>query len=217
LSQVSEKHPSEFVGTWKSEGSEDDGLWFIKYFPNGKEIVVGLYHDTIFAYEAEWWVSGNFIYERISKSLYNDIHIPIIGKISKDKIIDLDLRKHVLMEESETEPTVYIRTSGDVFIDKYQEIDFKLMDIQANLPKYDDDEWIWLSVVRDIDTITYIYRENIPTVSKTRPVNNKEFLIETIRKQPDLMVHRMKFKIVYLYSDDKVATINILPDEYALD
>ena len=216
---LSDKHPTELVGTWKAEGSKKDGLWFKKQYSNGKKIVVGLYDNTIFAYEAEWWVKNNSVYEKITNSLFNDLLAPEIGTINESKLQILNFNKHISKDCTGNVLMVYNRTSGKSFVDKYQRIDLQMRDIQANLPDYggDDDQWVMLSAVRDNDTITYIFREKDPDVPKSNIRNNKAYLIETIRKHPDLMADRMSFKAIYLFSDEKMIILNIKPEEYALE
>ena len=166
---LSNLHPIELIGTWKSIGDENDGLWFKKHYSNGKKVVVGIYYDTIIAYEAEWWVKNNVLYERVTDTLYNDYFKAEIGKIYKDTIIDMTFKKHTIKDESDAELDTYLKTSGDSFIDKYHKIDSDLLKLQATLPEKDVEGIRLLSAFRDEDTITYIYKRT--NISKTELIS----------------------------------------------
>lgn len=98
--------------------------------------------------------------------------------------------------------------------DKYQRIDDQLKEIQADLPKDDGKEWIWVSMFRDKNTIILKYQESELYKGGFDPEYRKKFIIEYIQRDPEVLADQMNFKLIHIFSDGKVETINIYPDEY---
>lgn len=63
-------YPTELIGVWKSDENQENNSWYYQYYPNGKSVGIGITYGKLFAYEAQWWVNKDFIYERVTNMLH---------------------------------------------------------------------------------------------------------------------------------------------------
>ena len=101
-------YPDALFGVWGYSDNIPCNQGYVEYLPNGLEMSVGVFCDQIIAYEAEWWVTDGYLYEKVTKVITHHEGGPILaGDQSKDKILLLDNNMHKLEEKGQI--NTYIR------------------------------------------------------------------------------------------------------------
>jgi hypothetical protein len=112
-SEYQKEYPEMFIGVWRYSDNTTCNQGYIEYRSNGTKISIGVFCDELVAYEAEWWVSDNYLHEKITKVIPHRDGGPIlVGNQSKDKILLLEENKHSLKEKEQINTYVRLQNYG---------------------------------------------------------------------------------------------------------
>jgi hypothetical protein len=96
-------------------------------------------------------------------------------------------------------------------------IDHDLQEMRDALPLDYGNEWIHVAARREENTIIFEYEASPLYKGEYDHEGQRQFLIEFIQGEPEMLSSQMNFKMIYKFPDGKVDTVYATPEEYNIN